>query len=381
MNYQVPEDIVALVLEEFKLPTAEEIAERRQWSEESADQHTVEVKALLKTLASSALVSKALNRIVEPLLYSQSPGQSLADPRQFATALISRPGRAEGVAHLVIETHQRLLPTWAQKSSRHRRSGHHRRPPIAPARSTNDLYTAKLPQLIDIVRQALPIHGKTPSRAFNGPICRIITTHLHPDRCPEDALLSLLFIMCWNIKTLDIYCGEDFHQSLLCDTMLVAPLYHEAYHSLTSIHIRAEEMGRHHESHKVVPILAMHKTLALPNVTHLTATRVGARGHPMAFPPTIPNTTRPNDVPVAQWRKPCEKLHNITHVHFRACCEFDIVAMFSLLDACSGLERLEITPRLDIDYSDDPIWQMVLEHVSGRLQYCGHNRGMVSVEE
>lgn len=60
MNYQVPEDIVALVLEEFKLPTAEEIAERRQWSEESADQHTVEVKALLKTLASSALVSKAL---------------------------------------------------------------------------------------------------------------------------------------------------------------------------------------------------------------------------------------------------------------------------------------------------------------------------------
>ncbi|EME83088.1 uncharacterized protein MYCFIDRAFT_174565 [Pseudocercospora fijiensis CIRAD86] len=102
-GFHLPEEILSLVLDHFRVPTAKEIGELRDPDFGRLSEHDCQLKQHLATLSSLNQVSKALNRITRPLLYSIFPGFRVVNARLFVKALARNTELGGHVQQIVID--------------------------------------------------------------------------------------------------------------------------------------------------------------------------------------------------------------------------------------------------------------------------------------
>ena len=100
----LPEEILTLIVEHLKLPSAIKIGECRNpdFSSTLSDFDKA-VKLQLCTLACLSRTSKALYRIVKPVLYHTYPGFRVCNARTFIKTLVKDPICADSVREIIID--------------------------------------------------------------------------------------------------------------------------------------------------------------------------------------------------------------------------------------------------------------------------------------
>ncbi|EME46904.1 hypothetical protein DOTSEDRAFT_79005 [Dothistroma septosporum NZE10] len=217
----LPEEIIVLILSYLSLPHLDPINESRQ------NDH--EVATALATLAALSRTTRALHRLVEPVLYASYPGPRHADPQLFLAALASRPRRAFPVLKLVLEP-----PHPEDEQPEFNEYGYHEYDydgrDLLPAHLDGGLNRLGN-TAVDSGFETIPEGPHAPYSQFIPELHAIIDSYLDPSQLRDDlrikleagsstAVQSLLLLMCRNIRVLDIVApGPDEMFSLTLANM------------------------------------------------------------------------------------------------------------------------------------------------------------------
>lgn len=103
MSPHLPEELLDLIVQHLRLPSARRIGEKRESDFNRLSEHDKTVQQNLVTLARLSRTSRPLLRIARPILYEVYPGFRIVNARDFVRSLINKPECADCVRGLVID--------------------------------------------------------------------------------------------------------------------------------------------------------------------------------------------------------------------------------------------------------------------------------------